>query len=61
MSRLSFRFSAQKILLMALLLMPLPVAAELDIKTWSALLAKAVTNGDVDYTQWKNNPAFMHW
>ena len=58
MPRLSFRFSVQKILLVAMLLMPFPAAAELDIKTWNALLAKAVTDGDVDYTQWENNPSF---
>ena len=58
MSRLSFRYSVQKILLVAMLLIPFPAAAELDIKTWNALLAKAVTDGDVDYTQWENNPSF---
>ena len=58
MSRLSFRFSVQKMLLMAILLMPFPAAAELDIKTWNALLAKAVTDGNVDYTQWEQNLSF---
>ena len=58
MSRLSFRFSVQKILLVAMLLMPFPATAELDIKIWNALLAQAVTDGDVDYTQWENNPSF---
>ena len=58
MSRLSFPFSAQKILLMAMLLMPFPAAAELDIRAWDALLAMAVTDGEVDYAQWQNNRSF---
>ncbi|MEH6586285.1 MAG: DUF547 domain-containing protein [Halioglobus sp.] len=58
MFKLSFRFSAQSMLLMVMLLMPLPAAAELDVKAWSALLAKAVTDGDVDYAQWDQNPNF---
>ena len=44
---------------MALLLMPFPAAAELDLKTWNTLLADAVTHdGDVDYTQWEQNLSF---
>ena len=58
MPRLPFRFSVQKILLVAMLLMPFPAAADLDLKTWNALLAQAVTEGDVDYSQWENNPRF---
>jgi len=58
MFRLSFRFSVQGLLLMSLLLMPLPAAAELDIKAWSAMLAQAVTDGNVDYAQWEQNPGF---
>jgi hypothetical protein len=38
--------------------MPFPAAAELDIKTWNALLASAVTEGHVDYTQWEHKPSF---
>ena len=58
MSRLSFRLSAQKMLLMAMLLMPFPAAAELDIKNWNALLANAVIDGNVDYTQLEQNLHF---
>jgi Protein of unknown function, DUF547 len=43
---------------MAMLLVPFPAAAELDLKTWTALLAEAVTDGEVDYTQWERNPDF---
>jgi len=43
---------------MAMLLMPFPAAAELDLKSWNALLARAVTDGDVDYTQWEQNLSF---
>ncbi|MEH6584011.1 MAG: DUF547 domain-containing protein [Halioglobus sp.] len=32
--------------------------AELDITSWNKLLTNAVSNGDVDYTQWQNNPRF---
>ena len=58
MFRLPLRFSVQKILLVALLFMPFPAAAELDLETWDALLNKAVIDGDVDYTQWQQNPSF---
>jgi len=58
MTRLSFRLNAQKILLAALLLLPLPAAAALDIQAWNTLLAEAVTNGEVDYTQWEHNQKF---
>ena len=43
---------------MAMLLVPVPAAAELDIETWNALLARAVSDGEVDYTQWEHNPGF---
>jgi hypothetical protein len=43
---------------MAMLLMPFPAAAELDIETWNALLASAVSDGEVDYTRWEHNPRF---
>jgi len=43
---------------MAMLLVPLPAAAEIDLKTWNALLAEAVTDGEVDYTRWEQNPDF---
>ena len=58
MCRLSFRFSVQKILLVAILLMPFPAAAELDLATWDALLKEAVIDGNVDYTQWRHNLSF---
>ena len=58
MFRLPFRFSVQKILFVAILFMPFSAAAELDLETWDALLEKAVIDGDVDYTQWQNNPNF---
>ena len=58
MFRLPLRFSVQKILLVALLFMPFPATAELDLETWDALLNKAVIDGDVDYTQWQKNPKF---
>ena len=40
------------------MLMPFPAAADIDIKTWDALLARAVTNGKVDYAQWQQNASF---
>ena len=58
MFRLPLRFSLQKILLAAILFMPFPAAAELDLETWDALLNKAVIDGDVDYTQWQKNLKF---
>ncbi len=58
MSRLSSRFSVLKILLLAILLMPFTATAQLDITTWNALLATAVTDGEVDYTQWEQNLSF---
>jgi hypothetical protein len=58
MCRLSFGSSVQKILLAAILLMPFPAAAELDLATWDALLKEAVIDGNVDYTQWQHNPSF---
>lgn len=58
MFRLLFRLIAQSTLLMAILLMPLPAAAELDIQAWNDLLTQAVTDGDVDYVQWEQNPDF---
>ncbi|MEH6593265.1 MAG: DUF547 domain-containing protein [Halioglobus sp.] len=58
MSKLSFRFGVKKILLIAILLMSSPASAELDIKTWSSLLAMAVTDGHVDYSQWERNLRF---
>ena len=38
--------------------MPFTAAAQLDITTWNALLATAVTDGEVDYTQWEQNQSF---
>ena len=58
MFRLPLRCSLQKILLAAILFMPFPAAAELDLETWDAMLNKAVIDGDVDYTQWQENPKF---
>lgn len=58
MSRLSFRFSAQSMLLMTIFFMPLAAKAELDIQAWSAMLAQAVTDGDVNYAHWEENPNF---
>ena len=58
MPRLLLQSSVQKLLLTAILLMPLAVAAELDLQAWNALLEDAVTDGYVDYTQWQDNPNF---
>ena len=58
MFKLPLRFSLQKILLLAILCIPFPAAAELDLDAWDALLNKAVINGHVDYAQWQNNPTF---
>ena len=58
MFRLPFRSSVQRILLMATLFMPFPAVAELDLKMWDVLLKTAVIDGDVDYTQWQQNPSF---
>jgi hypothetical protein len=45
-------------LLFMLLLNPLPAHAELDLEQWNTLLASAVTDGFVDYSQWHANPHF---
>jgi len=41
-----------------MLVVPFPAAADLDLETWNALLASAVSDGEVDYTQWQHNPGF---
>ncbi|MDG2046338.1 MAG: DUF547 domain-containing protein [Halioglobus sp.] len=58
MFALPLRLSLQRLLFLAMLFIPFPAAAELDLVAWDALLKKAVINGYVDYTQWQNNPKF---
>jgi hypothetical protein len=41
-----------------MLVTSLPVAADLDLDTWDMLLASAVSNGSVDYSQWEENDHF---
>ncbi len=45
-------------LVLALALVPCVSAAELDLKSWDALLGEAVSEGFVDYSQWADNPDF---
>ncbi len=46
-------------LLFILLVLPaLSVQASLDLDRWDALLAQAVSDGQVDYRQWRENPDF---
>jgi hypothetical protein len=58
MRNLPHRFTVLPTALLTLLLVSLPVAADLDIKTWDALLAEAVTDGKVDYARWHENADF---
>jgi hypothetical protein len=44
--------------LLILLLTPIPALAELDTAAWSRLLASAVSSGQVDYPQWRDNQYF---
>jgi len=41
-----------------LLLTPVSALAQLDPGSWNSLLASAVSNGQVDYAQWRDNPRF---
>ncbi len=41
-----------------MLLMPIAAVAQLDPAAWSKLLQPAVSNGQVDYSQWQDNPQF---
>lgn len=58
MDRLSWRLDTPKLLLVTLLLLPFTATADLNTQTWSALLADAVTGGEVDYSHWDKNPRF---
>ncbi|MCX2980700.1 DUF547 domain-containing protein [Halieaceae bacterium IMCC14734] len=58
MSRQSVRPSVCATLLLSLLFLPLSVSAALDLKTWTDLLAEAVTDGAVDYSRWDKNARF---
>lgn len=51
-------FRSLSALLIILLLAPLPALARLDTSAWSELLEAAVSNGQVDYSQWRGNPQF---
>jgi hypothetical protein len=44
--------------LLMLLLAPIPALAEVDRAAWNSLLGSAVSNGQVDYSQWGDNPRF---
>lgn len=39
-------------------LLSLPAQAQLDLDSWDRLLGAAVTDGFVDYRQWRDNPDF---
>ena len=41
-----------------LLCATLPAQAALDLVTWGALLGRAVSDGQVDYRQWRDNSSF---
>ncbi len=58
MFKLLLRLTLLKTLSLAVLFIPLAQTAELDLNTWGTLLKEAVTDGDVDYTLWQNNPKF---
>lgn len=45
-------------LLLSLLLTPSLALAQLDVAAWDRLLGSAVNNGQVDYSQWRDNPDF---
>lgn len=44
--------------LLMLLLAPIPALAQVDAAAWNSLLESAVSNGQVDYVQWRDNPRF---
>lgn len=50
-----FRISA---FFLALLLGSAPAVAQLDPVAWDQLLGSAVSEGQVDYSQWRDNPRF---
>ena len=44
------------LMLLMLLLAPVPVLAQVDPAVWNSLLGSAVSNGQVDYSKWRDNP-----
>ncbi|MEM9254324.1 MAG: DUF547 domain-containing protein [Pseudomonadota bacterium] len=46
------------LVLLCSLLVPLASHAQIDLDSWNKLLGEAVSNGYVDYNQWRENPEF---
>jgi len=58
MFKLLLLFRVHYLLIVTLLLNPFPAVAGLDLASWSNLLGAAVNDGQVDYSQWDENPRF---